>query len=116
MPVPVCNFTCIQQLTVQPARSLQRVWQRHQGLARLGQPVLGRPMNHCRHFGICEKVKIPQFSVNQGTMGSEIRTNPEFEVKKRLVCTWSRFQMGTEIWKPKHLKSEQMAGILSKIM
>ena len=27
---------------------------------------------------------------------------------KRSVCKWSRFWMGTEIWKPDHLKSRQM--------
>ena len=35
-------------------------------------------------------------------------------VKKRLVCKWSIFQMGSKIWKLDHLKSEQMAAILSK--
>ena len=35
-------------------------------------------------------------------------------VIKRLVCKWSGFQMGSEIWKPNHLKSGQMAASLSK--
>ena len=35
-------------------------------------------------------------------------------VKKRLGCKWSGFRMGSEIRKPNHLKSLQMAPILSK--
>ena len=35
-------------------------------------------------------------------------------VKKRLVCKWSKFLMGSEIRKPYHLKSGPMATILSK--
>ena len=35
-------------------------------------------------------------------------------VQKRLGCKWSGFWMGSEIWKPNHLKSRQMAAILSK--
>ena len=34
--------------------------------------------------------------------------------KMRLVFKWSRFRMGYEIWKPDHLKSEQMGAIFSK--
>ena len=35
-------------------------------------------------------------------------------VKKRLGCKWSGFWMWSEIQKPNHLKSTQMAAILSK--
>ena len=35
-------------------------------------------------------------------------------VKKRLVCKCSGFQMGSEVWKPDHLKNGQLATILSK--
>ena len=35
-------------------------------------------------------------------------------VKKRLVCKWSGFYMGSEIRKPNHLKSGQMAAIWIK--
>ena len=31
--------------------------------------------------------------------------------KKSLVCKWSRFLIGFEIWKPNHFKSGQMAAI-----
>ena len=34
-------------------------------------------------------------------------------VKKRLVSKWSRFGIGSIIWEPNHLKSEQMAALLS---
>ena len=35
-------------------------------------------------------------------------------VKKKLGCKWYGFQMGSEIWKPNHLKSRQTDAILSK--
>ena len=34
---------------------------------------------------------------------------------KRLGCKWSRFWLGSDIWKPTHLKSRQMAAILSTV-
>ena len=34
--------------------------------------------------------------------------------QNRLGCKWSEFRMGSEFWKPNHLKSGQMATILSK--
>ena len=43
-----------------------------------------------------------------------IWTSLDFEVEKRLGFEWSGFQMGSEIRKPKHLESGQMAAILSK--
>ena len=35
-------------------------------------------------------------------------------VKKSLGYKWSRFWIGSKIWKPKHLKYRQMAAILTK--
>ena len=35
-------------------------------------------------------------------------------VEKRWVFKWSRFQIGSEIWKPNHLKSGQMTTICQK--
>ena len=37
-----------------------------------------------------------------------------WKFEKRLGCKWSRFQMGSEIRKPNHLKSEQMAPFCQK--
>ena len=47
-------------------------------------------------------------------LGSEIRTFLDFEWSESLVCKWSRFLMGSEIWKSNHLKSRQMASIFQK--
>ena len=35
-------------------------------------------------------------------------------IEKRLCCKWSKFWMGSAIWKPNHLKSGQMAFVFSK--
>ena len=53
--------------------------------------------------------------INQFQLGSEIQTSTDFGMfKRRLVCKWSGFQMGSEIWKPNHLKSGQTAAFCQK--
>ena len=48
-------------------------------------------------------------------LGSEIPDESIFQmVKKRLVCKWLKFWIASEIWKPDHLKSGEMAAILLK--
>ena len=58
---------------------------------------------------MCSVFKPPRYS---GDLKS--RTVSILMVKKRLVCKWSGFWMGSEIRKPNNLNSEQMALILSK--
>ena len=45
--------------------------------------------------------------------GSEIQTSLEFKWSKKFGYVWPRFQIGSEIWNPNHMKSGQITAILS---
>ena len=65
-------------------------------------------LHKVEQFSSCGKNK----NINSGDLKSWLVWISK--VEKRLGYKWSRFWMGSEIWKPNHLKSKQMTAIMSK--
>ena len=61
------------------------------------------------------KLRKQSLDIGHIQWGSEIQTCPDFDLSKKVrVFKWSRYWMGSDIWKPDHLKFIPMVIILSK--
>ena len=74
-------------------------------------------LDHITSLAICSNVSFDSRQINKNKINTvhsgDLKSGSQM-VEKSLGSKWSGFQMGSEIRKPNHFKSKQMAAILHK--